>query len=69
MPNTPRNSKGSTTPKGRPTARQGTSDALSPWADRWVTIQWALLGLAAVGAVVIAFILTDGQETGPLHGG
>jgi hypothetical protein len=68
MANTQRNSNASTPAKGRATARQGSGDAASRWADRWITIQWTLLGLAAVAAVVVAFYLTDGQETVPVHG-
>ena len=42
---------------------------MSPWADRWITIQWALLGVAAVGLVVLALYFSRGQDTTPLHGG
>lgn len=40
----------------------------SAWADRWITIQWVLLGAAAVGVVVVAFYLSKGQDTTPVHG-
>jgi len=66
MTNTSRKSRAVTAPKGRPTSSQ-TGDSNSLWADRWVTIQWALLGVAAIGVVVVAFYLSGGQDTPPVH--
>lgn len=66
MTNTSRKSRAVTTPKGRPTSSQG--DSNSEWGDRWITIQWALLGVAAIAVVVVAFYLSGGQDTTPVHG-
>ncbi len=40
----------------------------SAWADRWITIQWVLLGVAAAGVVVVAFYLSKGGDTTLVHG-
>ena len=65
MTKTSRKPQAVTTPKGRPTSSQG--DSNREWADRWVTIQWTLLGVAAIGLVVVAFYLSGGQDTPPVH--
>jgi len=65
MIDTARNSKASPAPKGRPTARRGSDVGDSRWSDPWITIQRALLALAAVAAVVVAFYLTDDHERAP----
>ena len=68
MANAPRKSKAVTPPKSRPTSSQTARDSNSVWADRWVTIQWALVGVAVVGLVVLAVYLSRGQDTSTVHG-
>jgi hypothetical protein len=68
MANEPRKSKAVTAPKSRPTSSQTSGDSNSFWADHWITIQWALVGVAAVGLVVLAFYLSGGQDTTTVHG-
>jgi hypothetical protein len=67
MANASRKSKAVTPPKSRPTSSQTAGDWNSVWQDRWITIQWALVGVAAVGLVVLAFYLSGGQDTTPVH--
>jgi hypothetical protein len=67
MANASSNSKAVTPPKSRPTSSQTAGDSNSVWQDRWITIQWALVGVAAVGLVVLAFYLSGGQDTTPVH--
>lgn len=56
-----------TPPKGRSTSSQSPSRADSAWADRWITIQWSLVAVGAAGLVVLAFVLSRGADTTPLH--
>lgn len=56
-----------TAPKSRPTSSQTSSHSNSVWQDRWITIQWGLIGVAAVGLVVLAFYLSGGQDITPVH--
>lgn len=67
MANTSSKSKAVTSPKSRPTSSQTSKNSNSVWDDHWITIQWALVGVAAVGLVVLAFYLSGGQDTTPLH--
>jgi len=67
MTNTSRKSKAVTAPKSRPTPSQTAGDSNSVWQDRWITIQWGLVGVAVVGLVVLAFYLGGGDTT-PVHG-
>jgi hypothetical protein len=68
MANAPRKSKALTPPKSGPTSAQSAGYSNSVWADRWITIQWALVGVAAVGLVVLAFYLSGGQDITGVHG-
>jgi formate-dependent nitrite reductase membrane component NrfD len=68
MARTTHNPKSSTPPKGRPTSRRSADHSTSPWADRWIAIQWILVGVAVVGVVAIAFYLNQGQDTSTVHG-
>lgn len=68
MANTSRKPKAVTPPKSRPTSSQTSENSNSVRADRWIRIQWALVGVAAVGLVVLAFYLSGGQDTTTVHG-
>jgi len=68
MANASRKSRAVTPPKGRPTTTQTPTSSDSAWAGRWITIQWALVGVGAIGLVVLAFIVSRGQDPTPLHG-
>ncbi len=67
MTNTSRKSPAITPPKGRSTSSQNPNSADSAWADRWITIQWSLVAVGAVGLVILAFVLSRGSDTTPLH--
>jgi DNA-binding transcriptional MerR regulator len=67
MTNASSKSQAMTPPKGRPTSSQSPDNADSAWADRWITIQWTLVAVGAVGLVVLAFVLSRGSDTTPLH--
>jgi hypothetical protein len=67
MGKTAKHSKALTPPKGRATPTRDREP--SAWADRWVTLQWAALGLLVVAVVVVAIYIGADQEPRPLHGG
>lgn len=68
MASADRKSRAVTPPKSRPTSSQTSGGSNSFWADHWITIQWALVGVAAIGLVVLAFYLSGGQGITTVHG-
>ena len=65
MSSTTGSSKAVTTPKGRPTvARDGAARRRS---DRMITLQWVGFGAAIVAVLVLAIVMSRGQEPIPLH--
>jgi hypothetical protein len=65
MSNTSRSAKAITVPKGRPTAPRHEIDRRR--SDRMITLQWAGVGLAVVALILLAVIVSRGQEPIPLH--
>jgi hypothetical protein len=63
--NTSRSGKAITGPKGRPTAPRDEVDRRR--SDRMIALQWAGVGLAVVALLVLAVIVSGGQEPIPLH--